>query len=519
MRYTGGVLGGSWLTALMSDLGGGQFDGGHLVGNFENLNPSNTLWGKNYDLWTKVDTEGSRFLEFEKWWGGHVNLNAEEMQWIVDQLFVGNRLATAEIVTSDGVRIDLRNIRSPILCFCSKGDNITPPQQALGWIVDLYQKDEDLLAAGQTIVYAIHDSIGHLGIFVSGGVAKKEHQEFASNIDLIDVLPPGLYEAVMTPKTAEAASPELIGGDWIVRFERRTLADVRAIVQPSPENEMRFATARRVSEINLGLYQTLFQPFVQAFASEKAAGWMHKLNPSELPYELFSDRNPLMQQIARLAEQIRQQRQPTAPDNPLLQVQAMLSDGIIAALDGYRDLRDRSMEQIFLAIYSAPLLQALVGMRASDEPPRRRPGVEPERLAFIQQRIAELKARLAEGGLREAVIRGLVYIGLAGPGVDERAFEALRQMRDEHSGLTLAEFKQVLREQFFSLLLDRDGALAAIPRMLPTDAAARADAFGKIRRVVLAIGEPTGERAERLARIEKLFGTTEPAKPGSGKAG
>ena len=250
MRYSGGVLGGSWLTALTSDLGAGKFDGAYLVENFENQNPANTLWTKNYDLWSNVDTEGPRFLEFEKWWGGHVNLNAEEMQWIVDQLFIGNRLATAEIVTSDGVRIDLRNIRSPILCFCSKGDNITPPQQALGWIVDLYQKDEDLLAAGQTIVYAIHESAGHLGIFVSGGIARKEYQEFASNIDLIDVLPPGLYEAVMTPKTAEAANPELIGGDWIVCFEPRTLADLRAIVQPSAENELRFATARRISEIN-----------------------------------------------------------------------------------------------------------------------------------------------------------------------------------------------------------------------------------------------------------------------------
>jgi len=505
MRYTGGLYGGSWLTALMSDLGGGKFDGGHLVGNFENLNPANTLWGKNYDLWSNVDTEGPRFLEFEKWWGGHVNLNAEEMQWIVDQLFVGNRLATAEIVTRDGVRIDLRNIRSPILCFCSKGDNITPPQQALGWIVDLYQKDDDIRAGGQTIVYAIHESIGHLGIFVSGGVARKEHQEFSSNIDLIDVLPPGLYEAVMTPKTADVANPELVSGDWIVRFEPRTLDDVRAIVQPSPENERRFAAAQRVSEINLGLYRTLFQPFVQAFASTQTAEWLHTLNPAELPYELFSDRNPLMRQIAQLAEQVRQQRRPAAPDNPLFQVQAMISDGIIAALDGYRDLRDRSLEQIFLGIYSSPLLQALVGMRASDEPPRRHPGVEPERLAFIQQRIAELKARLAEGGLREAAIRGLVYIGLAGPGVDERAFEVLRQMRDQHSGLTLAEFKQILREQFFALLLDRDGALAAIPQMLPADSATRAEALDRIRQVVSAVGKPSGERATRLTQIEKLF--------------
>ncbi|HMR03988.1 MAG TPA: DUF3141 domain-containing protein, partial [Candidatus Competibacter phosphatis] len=489
MRYTGGVLGGSWLTALTSDIGGGKFDGAYLVENFENLNPANTFWTKNYDLWSKVDTEGSRFLEFEKWWGGHVNLNAEEMQWIVDQLFVGNRLATAEIVTSDGVRIDLRNIRSPIICFCSKGDNITPPQQALGWIVDLYAQDDDLRACGQTIVYAIHESIGHLGIFVSGGVAKKEHQEFASNIDLIDVLPPGLYEAVLTPKTADAANLDLIVGDWIARFEPRTLDDIRAIVQPSLENERRFAAARRVSEINLGLYRTLFQPFVQAFANTQTAEWLHKLNPSELPFELFSDRNPLMRQIAQLAEQVREQRQPTAPDNPLLQVQAMISDGIIAALDGYRDLRDRSMEQIFLGIYSSPVLQALVGLRASNEPPRRRPGVEPERIAFIQQRIAELKARIAEGGLREAAIRSLVYIGMAGPGVDERAFEALRQMRAAHGGLTLEEFKQMLREQFFALLLDRDEALAAIPRMLPADAATRAEVLGKIRQVVSAAGE------------------------------
>jgi pimeloyl-ACP methyl ester carboxylesterase len=506
MRYTGGVLGGSWLTALTSDLGAGKFHGSYLVQNFENLNPANTFWSKNYDLWSKVDTEGQRFLEFEKWWGGHVNLNAEEMQWIVDQLFVGNRLATAEIVTSDGVRIDLRNIRSPILCFCSKGDNITPPQQALGWIVDLYQRDEDIRAQGQTIVYAIHETVGHLGIFVSGGVARKEHDEFASNIDLIDVLPPGLYEAVMTPKSADAAArPDLVGGDWIVRFEPRTLAALRAIVQPSPENERRFAAARRVSEINLGLYRTLFQPFVQAFANAQTAEWLHKLNPSELPYELFTDRNPLMRQLAQLADQVRQQRRPVALDNPLLQVQAMISEGIIAALDGWRDLRDRSMEQIFLSLYSSPLLQALVGMRASDEPPRRLPGIEPERIAFIQQRIAELKARIGEGDLRVAAIRSLVYIGLAGQGADERGFNELRQIRAEHGGLTLEEFKRVLREQVFALLLDRDEALAAIPKMLPADAAVRAEVLGKIRQVVSAVGEPSGERAERLVRIETLF--------------
>ena len=508
MRYTGGVLGGSWLTALTGDLGAGKFDGGLLVSNFESQNPANTLWGKSYDVWSKIDTEAERFLDFEKWWGGHVNLNAEEMQWIVDQLFIGNRLATGEIVTSDGQRIDLRNIRSPIVCFCSKGDNITPPQQALGWIVDLYQKDDDIRAAGQTIVYAIHENVGHLGIFVSGAVARKEHDEFASNIDLIDVLPPGLYEAVMTPKSAAAASEGLVGGDWIVRFEPRTLAQLGAIVQPSEENELRFAASRRVSEINLGLYRTFLQPFVRAFASSPMASQMHTLSPAELPYQLFSDANPLMQQVAELAEQVRQNRQPAAPDNPLLAMQAQFSDAIVQALEQFGKLKDRTYEQIFLGIYSSPLLQAMLGLRAGDEPPRRHPGTEPERMAFIQRRIAEIKARIAEGGPREAAVRSLVYIGMAGPGVDERAFNELRQIRSEHGGLTLQEFKQLVRDQFFALLLDRDAALAAIAQMLPEDANARADLLARIRLVASAVGEPSGERAERLARIERLFGAS-----------
>jgi hypothetical protein len=506
MRYTGGVLGGSWLTALTSDLGGGKFDGGNLVSNFESLNPANTYWSKDFNLWSKVDTEAERFLEFEKWWGGHVNLNAEEIQWIVDQLFIGNRLATGELVTSDGKRIDLRNIRSPIVCFCSKGDNITPPQQALGWIVDLYQKDDDIRAGGQTIIYAIHESVGHLGIFVSGSVAKKEHDEFASNIDLIDVLPPGLYEAVMTRKSGDAANPDLVGGDWIVRFEPRTLAQLRAIVQPSDENERRFAAARRVSEINLGLYRTLLQPFVRAFAGTQFAQQLHAFNPAELPYQLFSDKNPLMQQVAELAEQVRQSRQPVAPDNPLLAVQAKVSEAIVSSLERFGQMKDRSFEQMFLTLYGSPLLQAMLGMRASDEPPRRHPGTEPERSEFVQRRIAEIKARVAEGGVREAGIRCLVYIGMAGPGVDERAFNELRQIRADHGGLTLQEFKRLLREQFFALLLDRDAALAAIPKMLPADAALRAEMLARIRRVVSAVGEPGGERAERLSQIEKLFG-------------
>lgn len=296
-----------------------------------------------------------------------------------------------------------------------------------------------------------------------------------------------------------------------MRFEPRTLAQLRTIVQPDPENERRFAAARRVSEINLGLYRLLLQPFVRAFAGTPLAEALHAFNPAELPFQLFSDRNPLMRQVAELAEQVRANRQPLAPDHPLLALQAQLSQAIVAALDSWGRLKDQGYEQLFLGLYGSPLLQALLGMRASDAPPRRHPGVEPERVAFVQQRIAEIKLRLAEGGAREAALRSLVYIGMAGPGVDERSFNELRRIRADHSALTLDEFKHLLREQSFALLLDREAALAAIPRMLPASAGARADLLGRIRRVVAAAGEPGGERAERLAQIEGLFGAAVPA--------
>src|SRR3984893_32959 len=294
MRYSGGLRGGSWRTALSSDMGGGKFDGGWLVQNFENQNPANTLWSKQYNVYSKVDTEAPRYLEFERWWGGHVNLNAEEIQFIVDELFVGNKLAAGRIEMSDGTAVDLRTIRSPIVVFCSKGDNITPPQQALGWILDLYEDVNDIRSYGQTIVYTIHESVGHLGIFVSGGVARKEHGEFSSNIDLIDTLPPGLYEAVFESKTAATTSPDLVTGDWVMRCEARTLDDIRALGGNDVAEERRFATVARVSEGNLALYRTFAQPVIRSLVTAPMAKWAHDLHPLRLQYEMFSDANPFM---------------------------------------------------------------------------------------------------------------------------------------------------------------------------------------------------------------------------------
>jgi len=255
------------------------------------------------------------------------------------------------------------------------------------------------------LVYAVHESIGHLGIFVSGSVAKKEHDQFASNIDMIDALPPGLYEAVMAPKNPNDPAVDLITGDYLVRFEARTLDDIRALGGNNSELDKEFAAVARVSEINLGLYRTFVQPWIRMWANEGVAEWMRRFHPLRLQYEIFSQANPFMRPLLSNLEWARENRQPVSKDNPFWQAQEWLGHWIETSLDGYRDVRDNTSEALFHAIYGSPLVQALVGLKASDEDPRHRPAKDAPHLALVTQRIKELKDRIPEGGAREAVIR------------------------------------------------------------------------------------------------------------------
>jgi hypothetical protein len=68
-----------------------------------------------------------------------------------------------------------------------------------------------------------------------------------------------------------------------------------------------------------------------------------------------------------------------------------------------------------------------------------------------------------------------------------------------------AEFKELVREQFYILLIDQEAALAAIPSMLPSDAETREKALDLIRQIMNARGELSVEDKKRLAEMEQLF--------------
>jgi pimeloyl-ACP methyl ester carboxylesterase len=520
MRYLGGLLGGTWLTSLAGDLGNGIFDGANLVANFESLHPDNTYWKKIYNVYSKIDTEPPRFLEFEKWWGSPVLLNAEEMQAIADQLFVGNKLSCGELRSSNGVRVDLRNIKSPIIVFCSWGDDITPPQQALNWILDLYDDENELVAAGQTIVYCLHQSIGHLGIFVSGKVATKEHGEFALAMDMIDLMPPGLYEAVITGMDENVENPQLVQGGYLFSLENRTLDDIRKLGGNSPEDDLAFATAARVSEITQGAYSTLMRPAVRAMVTETSAELMRSSHPNRLRFGMFADENPFMRPVADWAETVRVNRRPASPDNPFLAFERMASDMITRGLEMWGQARDAATEVFFFNTYGSPILQAMVGLRSDETSVSRHIGRDVAREAAAKQAAVHLEQQIDQGGLIEAAVRALIYVRLPEGKVDERGFAALKQISAELPAakrVGFARFKEIVKEQYLILLLDAERAIAALPKLLPANRRQCEEALALVRRVLAARGPLPEEGRRRLERVEAIF-TGPPPEIGRDKA-
>jgi hypothetical protein len=509
MRYTGGVLGGTWLTALSGDLGAGKFDGANLIANFEQLNPANTFWTKEYNVYSKVDTEKQRFLEFETYWGSPVLLNAGEIQWIVDNLFVGNKLSTGQIRTSDGVRIDLRNIKSPIVCFCSWGDNITPPQQALGWILDLYDNVDEIVANGQTIVYSLHHTIGHLGIFVSGKVALKEHQEFVSCIDMIDAMPPGLYEATITEVTDKTENHQLIDGKYLFRLEARTLDDIRAFGVNSADDEKRFATVARVSEVNLGFYRAFVEPWVRAMTTEETAEALRRMHPHRFRFRIFSDENPFMAPIKAAAAEARLSREPVSPDNLFLSVERAASNWITTSLESLGEARDAMTEAMFLNTYGSPLIQAAVGLMAEPNAVPRHIERDLERESAAAELANALEHRFEAGGADEGALRALIYIRRPDGAADERGFRMLKIIRDSRKAnrqLTLSQFKDMVKEQFQLVLFDEERAIKALPKLVHPGEPESDAALDALRALLVAPGPLPQEEKSRVVRVEKLLG-------------
>ncbi|HMR03751.1 MAG TPA: DUF3141 domain-containing protein [Candidatus Competibacter phosphatis] len=505
MRYMGGLLGGAWITSLLCDLGGGKFDGANLVANFERLNPANTLWTKPYNLYSHIDGEIERFLEFERWWTGFFLLTKEEMTQIVNDLFVGNKLQRGGVRLAGGAALDLKDITAPVVVFASGGDNITPPQQALNWIVDVYGSEEEIKLHGQTIVYILHQDIGHLGIFVSGKVAQKEHYEINEAIDFIDILPPGLYEMVIE-KMPEGAGdrPE---DRYLSRFEPRTIADIRQLDDSQKDSEF-FASPKLVSELNTQFYEAFIGPWVRMMVTEPLAQTLRELQPLRLQYRLLSDENPFMWPLQMLAPMVAKHRRPVADDNPFLTAEKHFSDSVVTVLDHYRDLRDRMQEMLFKAIYGPKALGAFMYNEEDLEIAKFAPIVRSKReQAELDSAIERVKGRMEEGGFAEGWARIVATLMLGAGGINELELETGRKVREQHPKLrqlSINERKRLLKEQSYMVQLDPDRAIESLASLLPT-LEERREAWNMAKDIALGDGVIDAKQQVVLDRLSQAL--------------
>ena len=507
MRYAGGMLGGSWLASLTADLGNGVFDGAWLVQNFENLNPANTFFDKYYHVFANVDTEPPRFLEFERWWGGFYLLNKEEIEWIVRNLFVGNRLWTDGERVGQGGVFDLRDIKSPIIVFASMGDNITPPQQAFNWVADIYGTTDEIKARGQVIVGLLHENIGHLGIFVSGKVAKKEHTQIVSVMKSIEALPAGLYGMQIH---------EIKGKDgavaYEVEFHERSLEEIGARLNRfKREDEKPFEVVRAVSDFNQHAYELFAQPLIKAMSNEYSASLLRKFHPLRLQRWAFSDLNPWLRWLEPAAQMVKANRQTMNADEAPRRFERVGADLWSACLDYYRAMRDAASETGFFQTYGN--MYSVYLADKYEARPAERAIANPRELPVVREALA----KITEGGYAEALARIGALLAHIGEPLPVETLHSKRELMEEYGQylpqLSDEERRRVRGEQDIIVRYEPELALTTLPQLL-SQASERTKLLALVQRLSADERFRRAQRTpEQTAMLERILSALQVDRP------
>jgi len=491
------------LASLAADLGDGVFDGAYLVENMENLNPANTFWDKYYHVFANVDTEPPRFLEFERWWGGFYLLNREEIEWIVQDLFVGNKLWSGEVRAKGGKPFDLRDIKAPIILFASMGDNITPPQQAFNWVADVYGSTDEIKSRGQTIIGLLHKNIGHLGIFVSGKVAKKEHREIVSVMKSVEALPPGLYGMNIIESKGDDGKVH-----YEVEFIEHRLEDiVGRLNRLKRADEKPFEAVAELSDFNQRAYELFAQPLVQALSNKVSAKLARDFHPMRFQRWIFSDQNPWLWWLKPTAELVKQQRKPAGPDQPLRKAEQMVSELVSASFDFYRDVRDAISEALFFEIYGNMFISYIEDKDKAKEEERLHVR-DPRELPFVQEALASM----GEGGYPEALTRVGALLARRGYPIPLSQIELKEEMIADYKDLLpdipRDQMRRIRGEQEIIIRYEPEKALETLPKLL-RDSADRARLVTLFDRVLsdgrIHLDGVTPEQRAMLKRIREVL--------------
>jgi hypothetical protein len=362
------------------------------------------------------------------------------------------------VKAAPGTYVDLKAIRSPIVIFSSKGDNITPPQQAINWIADVYSSTAEIKANGQVIVGLVQEDVGHLGIFVSGKVAQKEHTEIIEALDYIEMLRPGLYVMELEETSGKGKDK------YLSSFREVRLEEMRELNRLERRDEKPFEVVAEVSALNEKVYALYGRPIVKSLVNETTAELGRTMHPLRAQRWFFSDMNPMMRPLSAMASTVKAGRKPVSEDNPFRRLEAAWSDMITGSLNMYRDLRDAASEAAFFQIYGSMIALGVSGGVKPGEAVGAKP--DPRGLPFVQEALA----RIEKGGFPEAVARIGALVGRFAGSIPLTRLELGEKIvsQDEVlSKLTDDERRALTSEAGVMALLEPERTLHALPLLLP----------------------------------------------------
>jgi len=297
--------------------------------------------------------------------------------------------------------------------------------------------------------------VGHLGIFVSGQVAQKEHRGIVSVLETINRLRPGLY-GMQIREGGEA-------GAYDVFFRERQLEDMRLIDKDGRIDEKPFEAVKAVSEMNERAYLLCGRHLVRRFATERTAAVGRLFHPLRVRHWALSGINPVLWPVPAAAEAVKRARAPVSGDNPFRRIEEVFSKTVSASLDLYRDLRDAWAEWLFFQTYSPMIVFGVV--EDAKNFAYQRPQ-NPRELPVVKEALAAIE----RGGTLEALAR---IVELAGKGAGEipldRLVEADRWVKEAKllDGLSEEDSRRIRIEQAIIAGLEPARALETLPKLLP----------------------------------------------------
>jgi tellurite resistance protein len=302
-----------------------------------------------------------------------------------------------------------------------------------------------------------------LGIFVSAKVARKEHKAIIDSIDLIEYLPPGLYEMVI-----EEQDTRLGITDHRIRFEERRIQDILAL-DDGLQDEEAFETVAAVSQACDRFYRTLIRPWVQFWTTELSAEFLRQLHPLRVSRYVFSDRNPSVWPVNAWAPMVKKQRRPVTPDNPFLALEKIFASSTEIGLNFYRDIRDLYQEYWFKSVYDNPWMKTLFEDSSAEKT------VQKEELEKSPKMDAQdpdqCLGAMEKGGFIAGLIRIILALAVADKSLDRAELAAAEEVvlnYQPSKKIKRAEYIQMVKEQSRILQTEPDQAIVTLAKLIKT---------------------------------------------------